>query len=312
MIRLTAVYILAGLLFAAVSGLSASDRTNPRRIRNAAFWGLLALSFLFGDRLGDFGNGLLVLALVGFGGVWGLGLGKPKTTTPEQRRESSARRGNALFLPALVIPAITLAGSFLLKPFVQANQATVVSLALGVVVALAIAMLWLRPPPAAPLQEARRLFDSVGWATVLPQMLAALGAIFATSGVGDAVGRLMTSYIPLDSRIAAVAAYTVGMALFTMVMGNAFAAFPVMTAAIGLPLIVHKFGGDPAIMGAIGMLSGFCGTLMTPMAANFNIVPAALLELRDRNAVIKVQVPTALWLLAANTVLMSLLVFPRR
>lgn len=31
------------------------------------------------------------------------------------------------------------------------------------------------------------------------------------------------------------------------------------------------------------MLSGFCGTLMTPMAANFNIVPAALLELSDRN-----------------------------
>jgi len=309
MITLGAVYVLAGLIFAAVAVLSAGDRTNPRRIRNAAFWGLLALSFLFGDRLGDFGNGLLVLALVGFGGVWGLGIGKPATTTPEQRRESSAKRGNALFLPALVIPATALAGSFLLKPYAQPGQATLVSLALGIVVALAVAMLWLRPPPAAPLQEARRLFDSVGWATVLPQMLAALGAIFAISGVGDAVGRLMTSYIPLDSRIAAVAAYTVGMALFTMVMGNAFAAFPVMTAAIGLPLIVHKFGGDPAIMGAIGMLSGFCGTLMTPMAANFNIVPAALLELRDRNAVIKVQVPTALWLLAANTMLMYLLVF---
>ena len=177
--------------------------------------------------------------------------------------------------------------------------------------ALAIAMLWLRPPTAAPLPEMRGGY-SIRWAgrrCFPPQMLAALGAIFAVSGVGDAVGRLMTSYIPLDSRFAAVAAYTVGMALFTMVMGNAFAAFPVMTAAIGLPLIVHKFGGDPAIMGAIGMLSGFCGTLMTPMAANFNIVPAALLELRDRNGVIKVQVPTALWLLAANTMLMYLLVF---
>ena len=274
--------------------LSAGDRTNPKRIRNAAFWGLLALSFLFGDRLGDFGNGLLVLALVGFGGIWGLGIGKPATTTPEERAASAAQRGNRLFLPALLIPATALAGSFLLKPFVEPGQATLVSLALGVIVALAVAMLWLRPPPAAPLQEARRLFDSVGWATVLPQMLAALGAIFAISGVGDAVGRLMTGHMPLDSRFAVVAAYTVGMALFTMVMGNAFAAFPVMTAAIGLPLIVHKFGGDPAIMAAIGMLSGFCGTLLTPMAANFNIVPAALLELPDRNGVIKAQVPTAL------------------
>jgi uncharacterized membrane protein len=65
------------------------------------------------------------------------------------------------------------------------------------------------------------------------------------------------------------------------------------------------------VMAAIGMLSGFCGTLMTPMAANFNIVPSALLELPDENAVIKVQIPTALVLLAANIVLMNLFVFRR-
>jgi uncharacterized membrane protein len=101
------------------------------------------------------------------------------------------------------------------------------------------------------------------------------------------------------------------MALFTIVMGNAFAAFPVMTAGVGLPLIVGKFGGDPVIMSAVGMLSGFCGTLMTPMAANFNIVPAAILELSDRNAVIKVQAPTGGLLLIANTALMALFVFHR-
>jgi uncharacterized membrane protein len=140
-------------------------------------------------------------------------------------------------------------------------------------------------------------------------MLAALGAVFALSGVGDQVGHLMTHDLPLGSRFAAVAAYTVGMAVFTIVMGNGFAAFPVMTAAIGLPLIVRQFGGDPAVVAALGMLSGFCGTLMTPMAANFNIVPVALLGLKDRNAVIKVQAPTALWMLAVNTLLMYFLAF---
>ena len=92
-------------------------------------------------------------------------------------------------------------------------------------------------------------------------------------------------------------------------MGNAFAAFPVMTAGIGLPLIVRRFGGDAAIMGSLGMLSGFCGTLLTPMAANFNIVPVALLELPDRWAVIKVQAPTAILMLIVNTALMYALVF---
>ncbi len=309
MIRLGAVYILAGLIFAAVAVLSARDSTNQRRWRNAAFWGLVAVSFLAGDLLGDFGNGLLVLALVTVGGIWGMGHGRPATTTRDERRESAAQRGNVLFLPALIIPATALLGTLFLKSVIQPGQATLVSLALGIVIALAGSMLWLRPPPSAPLQEARRLFDSVGWAVILPQMLAALGAVFALGGVGDEVGRLITGHLPLDSRIAVVSVYTVGMAGFTVVMGNAFAAFPVMTAAIGLPLVVRQFGGDPAVMAAIGMLSGFCGTLMTPMAANFNIVPAALLELRDRNAVIKAQAPTALILLAANTALMYFLAF---
>jgi len=167
----------------------------------------------------------------------------------------------------------------------------------------------LRPPPGAPMIEARRLMDAVSWAAVLPQMLAALGAMFALAGVGPIVAGILERWIPLDTTFAVVATYTIGMALFTSIMGNAFAAFPVMTAAIGLPLIVHRFGGNVVTMAAVGMLSGFCGTLMTPMAANFNIVPAALLELPDQNAVIKVQIPTALMLLAANTAIMYLFVF---
>ncbi len=100
------------------------------------------------------------------------------------------------------------------------------------------------------------------------------------------------------------------MAIFTAIMGNAFAAFPVMTAGIGLPLVAHKFGGDITVMAAVGMLSGFCGTLTTPMAANFNIVPVALLELPDQYAVIKAQIPTAILLLAANIVIMYFFVYP--
>jgi uncharacterized membrane protein len=84
----------------------------------------------------------------------------------------------------------------------------------------------------------------------------------------------------------------------------------VMAAAIAVPLLIGKHGGDPAIVCAIGMLAGFCGTLMTPMAANFNIVPAALLELKDRNAVIKAQIGTALPLLAVNIALIWWLAFP--
>jgi uncharacterized membrane protein len=214
------------------------------------------------------------------------------------------------------VPFATFAGSVLLKdltiggvPLVDPKQVTQIALGIGTVLGLLTGMALLRPPVSAPIVEARRLMDSVGWAAVLPQSLAALGAVFATAGVGKVVSTLATTYLPLGSPVAAVVAYAVGMALFTMIMGNAFAAFPVMTAGIGLPLVVQQYGGDVVIVTAIGMLSGFCGTLMTPMAANFNIVPAALLELTDRYGVIRAQVPTALMLLAVNIVLMSIFAF---
>lgn len=302
MITLTAVYVLAGIAFAAFAALGLADRSNPKRIGNAAFWGLLALSMLAGDWLGDVGNGVLVLLLVALAGSGALG--KPSQGEPTERREErAARHGNGLFLLALVIPVTALAGSFLFKAYpglVDPKQATLVSLAAGVLLALGIGQVWLKPHPALPMQQGRRLMDSVGWAAILPQMLASLGAVFALAGVGDVVGQLVEGAIPQHSLLAAVIAYGLGMALFTMVMGNAFAAFPVMFAAIGLPVLIGEHHGNPAVISAIGMLAGFCGTLMTPMAANFNLVPAALLELKDKNGVIRAQVGTALPLLVAN------------
>lgn len=316
MIKLSAVYVLAGLLFAAFAVLSAGDRANAKRLGNALFWGLVAVSFLFGDRLGDLGNGVLVLGLALIAGLGLLGRGQPATTSPEERRALSDRFGAKLFVPALTLPLVVGLGVFLIKhlqvggqPLLDPKQATLISLALAAVVSVAVALVLLRQPPLAPLQEGRRLMDTVGWAALLPQMLAALGAVFALAGVGELIGQLVTAWIPLDTRLAAVAVYCLGMAGFTIIMGNAFAAFPVLTAGVGLPILINRFGGDPAVVCSIGMLSGFCGTLMTPLAANFNLVPPALLELPDRYSVIKAQVPTALPLLLVNVVLMYALAF---
>jgi uncharacterized membrane protein len=161
----------------------------------------------------------------------------------------------------------------------------------------------------APVDEGGRLADSIGWALVLPQMLASLGVIFAAAGVGTTVGAMVGAIIPSGSVFLAVLLYALGMVAFTMIMGNAFAAFPVMAAAIGVPILIHADGGNPAVIGAVGMLSGFCGTLMTPMAANFNIVPAALLELRSQYGVIRAQIATAIPLLIANILILYFAAF---
>jgi uncharacterized membrane protein len=308
MIGLEAVYVLIGAMFAAFAIGHVMDRV----WRSALFWGCFAVLMIGGSWLPDLANGVLVLMLALLAT---LGLrARPATVTVAP----VFSRGNWVFAPALVVPAVTLLGTFLLPmirfrgvPLVETKQVTLASLALGAIVGLVWAMHLLRAPISTAMKEGRRLVDGIGWAAVLPQMLAALGGVFAAAGVGKVVATLATSYIPMNAPLTAVVVFTTGMALFTIIMGNAFAAFPVMAAGIGLPLIVGKFGGDPVIMSSVGMLSGFCGTLLTPMAANFNIVPAAVLELKDRNAVIKVQAPTAFLLLFANTVIMALFVFHR-
>ncbi len=316
MITLEWLYTLAGLMFAAFALLSALDGTNRKRFGNAAFWGLMAVSLLAGSRLGDFANGLLVLGLAGLAGFGFIGRSQPPTTNEEQRQAFSDRLGNRLFLPALIIPATALFGTLLYNytplgslGFFEEKRETYILLGFGVLIALAVIFAWLKPPAIAPLQEGRRLIDAIGWAAVLPQMLAALGVLFAAAGVGTVIGEMTRAVIPEGSVFLTVAVFGIGMALFTMIMGNAFAAFPVMAAAVAVPLLMREYGGNPAVIGAIGMLAGFCGTLMTPMAANFNIVPAALLELKDRNGVIKAQIGTALPLLMVNIGLIYWLAF---
>ncbi|MGA9582619.1 MAG: DUF979 domain-containing protein [Allosphingosinicella sp.] len=307
------VLYLVGAMFAAFALLSAVDRTNPRRLGNAAFWGLFALSLIAGSWLGDFANGCIVLALAALAGFKLIGRGAPETGDSE-REARGERFGNALFLPILIVLVVAVTGTllYLYTPLFETglfekNRETFILLCAGVLIALAAIFAWLKPPPLAPLQEGRRLIDAVGWAAVLPMMLAALGVVLADTGVGRTIGGLILTVIPDGTVFPAVVAFGLGMALFTILTGNAFAAFPVMATAIGVPLLIQGYGGDPAVIGAIGMLAGFCGTLMTPMAANFNLVPAALLELKDQNGVIKAQIGTALPMLAINILLIYFL-----
>jgi uncharacterized membrane protein len=236
---------------------------------------------------------------------------------PEAARQASAARlGNRLLVPALAIPVVTMLGSVVLKDvhvgvkvLLDPKNLTLVSMGCGSIAALVLACWFTRATPLQGVREARRLIDAMSWAVVLPHMLAVLGLLFSEAGVGKAVAHVATGYLPLDSRLLACAAFCAGMALFTVVMGNGFAAFPVIAGGIGIPVLVGVYHANPAVMAAIGMFSAYCGTLMTPMAANFNIVPAALLELPDKNAVIKAQLPTALPLLGANIVLLYFLMY---
>lgn len=322
MIALSYVWWLAAL----VLGAAAVIDLRARRWANALFWALIAIVFAAGDAIlaaDKAGNRLptqlagaavVVMALLAGSGL--LRRAPAGDGDVAARTASAQRLGHKLFVPALMIPLVTTV-LFLLAPYLVAGDwrlfptgnATVPALALGCCVAVAFALQVTRSRPAQALRESSRLLDQLGWAVVLPMLLAALGGVFEATGVGNAVAALISQFVATDSRLACVLAYGLGMIVFTVIMGNAFAAFPVMTGGIGLPLLIRQHGADPAVIGALGMLTGYCGTLLTPMAANFNIVPAVLLELRDPYGVIRRQALTALLLAATNITLMYFLAF---
>jgi uncharacterized membrane protein len=319
MLKIEYVYWLCGALLLAC----ALRDLRQRRFAFAAFWAILGTSLLVGDAVqAALAAGNALPAQITGVGVIALGLiagsGKLRHGEDGDARKHTAdeQRGNALFIPALVIPLGTLA-LILLQPYLHIGdfalldpkQPTLTALCLACMLAAFAALAVTRAPATALINECGRLLDTLSWAALLPMLLAMLGAVFAATGVGEAVAHFVAAIIPTDSRLACLVAYAFGMVAFTMIMGNAFAAFPVMTAGVGLPLLILRHHADPAALGALGMLSGYCGTLLTPMAANYNVVPVALLELRDPYAVIRAQWPTAAVLFTANFLLLEFCAF---
>ena len=292
------VYILTGIVLTIVAIQSFNDKENTKRVGTGLFWLTYAISFIFGKYIPDEINGWMVIFMAIIVGTKQLGKGSYNESSTEMKLSESQRIGNAIFVPALLVGVVT----FLVGIFTKLGA--LVGLGIAAVVALLVAVLLTRVSINQGLNEGRRLIDAIGWTAILSQLLAALGYVFGIAGVGKVIATGISSVIPVDNVFAVVATYCLGMALFTIVMGNAFAAFAMMTTGIGIPMLINIHNGNPAMIGPIAMLAGYCGTLLTPMAANFNIVPTALLEMKDQYGVIKAQWPIAVFLLVFNILLM--------
>lgn len=310
------LYYLLGAVVLIVSVQIFLDKHHPKRYTSGLFWLIFGLTFIIGDKVPAITTGYLVLAMVLLAALGQVKKGRGESSTKAERFQQASRLRNKIFIPALMIPVFTVIGTLTLGhikfgsiTLVDPTEVTLISLGIAAILSFFGAMFITKAPWRTPVHEGSRLLQSVGWAVILPQLLATLGAIFAAAGIGKVISDLVSHYIPTTNAFVAVLAYCFGMMLFTMIMGNAFAAFAVITAGIGIPFIVHMHGGNPGIMAALGMFAGYSGTLMTPMAANFNIVPAMLFELKDQNAVVKKQIPSGIAIFVADTLLMYFLVY---
>lgn len=292
------VYLLVGIILFIFAIQSFLDKEHKYRIGTGLFWLLYSVSFIFGSYLSKEINGWLVIAMAVIVLVKQLGKGNYFESAIEFKKGEAVRIGNVIFVPALLVGIITFIIGFFTK------LGALVGLGIAAIIAMCAALYITKGSLNQGFHEGRRLIDAIGWTAILSQLLAALGYLFNLAGVGKIISSAVASVVPADNVFLVVVAYCIGMVIFTMIMGNAFAAFAMITSAIGIPMLVVAHGANPAAVGAIAMLAGYCGTLMTPMAANFNIVPVALLEMRDQYGVIKAQLPIALIMLVLNILLM--------
>lgn len=319
---LDAVYVLTGIVLFVFAAMTFTDHSNPRRIGSGLFWLILGVIFAFGSLMPYWLTGLLVLSMVAIDGLGRVsrGLVDESVTGARNVREpggqdvrapvhAPAAFGNQIFVPVIAIPVVTFAMAILFRQMgMDANRGALVGLGFGGLAAMIIALGLTGSSVRSMMNEGRRLNEAMGAVNILPQLLASLGVIFTAAKVGDLIAFGIQQIIPNGNLFLLVLANCLGMALFTIVMGNSFAAFPVIATGVLVPLIIQPFGVNPAMAAIITLTAGSSGTLMTPMAANFNIVPAALLNMRDQYGVIRFQLPYALTIWSFHVLLLWLLI----
>lgn len=296
------IYILCGLvsISTGIRGL----KNEKAKIGTFLFWTILGIIFIFGEAIPYKVTGGLLVILAIITVTKQLHIGKFENISSQFKIAQSEKLKNKIFIPAVLIGI----AAFLILQFKIGKTAIPPALGIGggSLVALLAAAIIIKPKFNETNEDTSKLLMQIGATAILPQLLAALGAVFTKAGVGKVIAASISSVVPTGNIFIGIVIYAIGMVIFTMIMGNAFAAFSVITAGIGIPFII-KNGGNPAVIGALGMTAGYCGTLMTPMAANFNIVPASILEIKDKYGIIKVQAPMALLLLVTHIILMLLL-----
>ena len=291
-IGLNVVWIIIGLItiYAGIKNLL--DKENPSRVGTAVFWCSFGIVCGFGTWLPAKVSGALVLIMCLPPIFKKVKIGKVDNPTKEHTEQQFKKIGMKIFIPAFSVAVCSLFFALF------SNMSSMIAITIGVIVAMILLIAYdsKQNKPVVFLNDSERFLGITGPLSMLPQLLGCLGGVFTAAGVGDVVAQLVEKVVPKGNVNVGIIIYAIGMVLFTMIMGNAFAAITVMTVGIGAPFVL-AYGANPVVIGMIALTCGYCGTLLTPMAANFNILPVAILNMKDRWGVIKNQVLVALVML---------------
>ncbi len=287
------MYLLSGFfcMYCGVRAIQKKD--NKYFLPTGIFWFALGIVVAFGQWLPPIASGVIVAIICVPAGLGMVKRGSLQAAPKEVQVKNFKKIGMKLFIPALGAGFFSIMISLFLK-----GWSSLLGSLFATIFGIILLVIWNKEnKPMVFLEEGRRFLDMSGPTYIMPLLLSTLGAIFTKAGVGDAFASIFSKIIPQNNIYIGIVAYALGMVLFTMIMGNAFAAITVMTVGVGVPFVIN-LGGDPLYIITLAMTCGYCGTLLTPMAANFNIVPGVYLEMKDKYGIIKAQIiPAALMLI---------------
>ena len=186
---LEVIYIFMGFMAIYTGVKNLRDKENKSPVGTCIFWCALGIVIAFGRWIPATVNGVLIVIMVIPAILQKVKVGKVSAPAEKEVDNNYKKIGMKIFLPALMIGICAIICALI--PAIGA----LTGCGIGVILAAVILMLYSRDnKPTVFLNDSERLLSTVGPLSMLPMLLASLGAVFTAAGVGDVIARTYAEY----------------------------------------------------------------------------------------------------------------------
>ena len=172
-------FICIGIVFILVGLKALKDKQFANRNTTAFFWFIVAFTFIAGPYAPKFVTGICVILMAVLTAIGKVGQSASDIPTAAETRANADRLGNKIFIAPLVLALSAWIIATVWKKL-GANNAV----GLSALIALIVVFFVTGAKKEYAVKDGTRLMDNVGPVGLLPQVLAALGAVFTAAGVG--------------------------------------------------------------------------------------------------------------------------------
>lgn len=175
-------FIFIGIIFILVALKALSDKKFANAKITAIFWFIVAFTFICGPYVPKFITGICVILMAALTAMGKVSQSKSDVPSEAETRKNADHLGYKVFIGPLVLAV----SAVLIATFWKALGANN-AIGASALIALIATLLITGVKPKYVVKDGARLMDNVGSVGLLPQVLAALGALFTAAGVGEVI-----------------------------------------------------------------------------------------------------------------------------